>query len=155
MQHRRATAASMFQNGISRNTNCDIMVGFHKSSHSLKERFYWPGHLNDVHIWWLICKYCATRKTHSLALWAPLGSITVGYPTQVMAVDLVGPLPQSTNVDSCILVVSDYFTCWMEALQLPNQEASTIVEKLVDEVFLRSLSQNNYFATKYHSLSPS
>ena len=33
MQHRRATAVSMFQNGISRNTKCDIMVGFHKSSH--------------------------------------------------------------------------------------------------------------------------
>ena len=33
MQHRRATAASMFQNGISRNTKCDNMVGFPKSSH--------------------------------------------------------------------------------------------------------------------------
>ena len=28
MQHRRATAASLFQNGISRNTKCDIMAGF-------------------------------------------------------------------------------------------------------------------------------
>ena len=36
MQHRRATTASMFQNGISRNTKCDIMVGFPKSSHK-----YW------------------------------------------------------------------------------------------------------------------
>ena len=33
MQHRRATAASMFQNGISRNTKCDNMVDFPKSSH--------------------------------------------------------------------------------------------------------------------------
>ena len=33
MQHRRTTADSMFQNGISRNTKCDIMVGFPKSSH--------------------------------------------------------------------------------------------------------------------------
>ena len=36
MQHRRTTAASMFQNGISRNTKCDIMVGFPKSSHILE-----------------------------------------------------------------------------------------------------------------------
>ena len=34
MQHRRTTAASMFQNGISRNTKCDIMVSFPKSSHN-------------------------------------------------------------------------------------------------------------------------
>ena len=33
MQHRRATATLMLQNGISRNTECDIMVGFPKSSH--------------------------------------------------------------------------------------------------------------------------
>ena len=30
MQHRRATAASMLQSGISRNKKCDIMVGFPK-----------------------------------------------------------------------------------------------------------------------------
>ena len=32
MQHRRTTVASMLQNGISRNTKCDIMVSFPKSS---------------------------------------------------------------------------------------------------------------------------
>ena len=37
MQHRRTTVASMFQNGISRNTKCDIMVGFPKSSHKYGE----------------------------------------------------------------------------------------------------------------------
>ena len=35
MQHRRATAASVLQNGISQNTKCDNMVGFSKSSHIL------------------------------------------------------------------------------------------------------------------------
>ena len=40
MQHRRATAASMFQNGISRNTKCDIMVSFPKSSHKLSWNIY-------------------------------------------------------------------------------------------------------------------
>ena len=33
MQYRRATAASMFQDGISRNTKCDNLVGFLKSGH--------------------------------------------------------------------------------------------------------------------------
>ena len=33
MQHRRATAASMFQNGISQNTKCDNLDSFPKSSH--------------------------------------------------------------------------------------------------------------------------
>jgi len=51
-----------------------------------------------------------------------------------MAVDLVGPLPES---DIYIMVVGDYFSRWMEAISLPNQEAHTVAEKLVDKVFLR------------------
>ena len=54
-----------------------------------------------------------------------------------MAVDLVGPLPQSLIGNSYIMAVGDYFTKWMEALPVPNQEAVTVAEKLVDEVFLR------------------
>ena len=33
MQHKRTTAASMLQNGISQNTKCDVIVCFSKSGH--------------------------------------------------------------------------------------------------------------------------
>ena len=112
-------------------------LGQEKTLYRLKERFYWPGHFNEVRNWCLTCKDCATRKTHAPARRAPLGTVTAGYPTQVMAVDLVGPLPQSPNGNSYILVVGDYFTRWMEALPIPNQEATTVASKLVDEIFLR------------------
>ena len=54
-----------------------------------------------------------------------------------MAVDLLGPLPESAKGNRYVIVVGDYFSRWMEALPIPNQEASTVAEKLVDEVFLR------------------
>ena len=54
----------------------------------------------------------------------------------VVTIDLVGSLPESPNDNSYIFVVGDYVTRWMEALLLPNPEASTIVRKLVNEVFL-------------------
>ena len=53
-----------------------------------------------------------------------------------MAVDLLGSLPESTKGNRYVMVVGDYFSCWMEALPVPNQEPSTVAEKLVDEVFL-------------------
>ena len=56
---------------------------------------------------------------------------------QIVATDLVGPLPESDNRIKYILVVTDYFTHWVEAFSLPNQEASTVATKLVDGVFLR------------------
>ena len=58
---------------------------------------------------------------------------------QVIVVDIMGPLPESNNKNSyiCILVVGDYFTRWMAAFAIHDQEAATVahVQKLVDEVF--------------------
>ena len=35
-QHKRTAAASMFQNGISRNIKCAVKDGFHRDSHIYK-----------------------------------------------------------------------------------------------------------------------
>lgn len=56
---------------------------------------------------------------------------------QVIAVDIMGPLPESNNKNSYILVVGDYFTRWMAAFAIHDQEAATVAQKLVDEVFCR------------------
>ena len=112
-------------------------LGEVKTLSKLKERFYWPGHYNDIRDWCQTCKTCAKRKSPVPGRQAPMQTITAGYPTQVMAVDLLGPLPESKNGNRYVLVIGDYFSRWMEALPVPNQEASTVAEKLVDEVFLR------------------
>ena len=56
---------------------------------------------------------------------------------QLVAVDILGPLPQSEAGNSYILVAGDYFTRWMEAYPIPNQEATTVAKKLVDNMFCR------------------
>ena len=112
-------------------------LGQEKTLHRIKQRFYWPGYFNDVRNWCASCHSCTTRKTPAPSQHAPLGTITAGYPMQIVAADLLGPLPESENGNSYILVVADYFTRWMEAFALPNQEATTVANKLVDEVFLR------------------
>ena len=54
---------------------------------------------------------------------------------QIIAVDIVGPFSPVQSGNNYVLVVSDYFTKWMEAFAIPNQEAVTVAEKLVEEVF--------------------
>jgi transposase InsO family protein len=51
--------------------------------------------------------------------------------------DVVGPFPESTAGNTYVLVVADYFTRWVEAYPIPNQEATTVARKLVDEFFCR------------------
>ena len=37
--------------------------GVEKLLGKLKERFYWPGHYNDIHYWCSTCSDCVARKT--------------------------------------------------------------------------------------------
>ena len=56
---------------------------------------------------------------------------------QLVAVDILGPLPESRAGNSYVLVAADYFTRWVEAYPIPNQEAITVARKLTDELFCR------------------
>ena len=56
---------------------------------------------------------------------------------QLVAVDILGPLPESRQGNVYLLVVADYFTRWMEAYPIPNQEAATVAKVLTNEYFLR------------------
>jgi len=66
-----------------------------------------------------------------------MGTVTASYPMQIIATDLIGPLPESDTGNRYIMVVADYFTRYMEAFPLPNQEATTVARILVDEIFMR------------------
>lgn len=56
---------------------------------------------------------------------------------QLVAVDIMGPFPESKEGTSYIMVVADYFTRWMEAYPIPNQEESTVAQRLADEFFFQ------------------
>lgn len=112
-------------------------MGTAKTLGKLKERFYWPGHYNDTREWCLNCAVCATRKTPAPKPRAALVPVSVGFPLDLVAVDILGPLPESKSGNLYILVVGDYFTKWIEAYPIPNQEATTVGMKLVDEFFCR------------------
>ena len=111
-------------------------LGSDKTLCRLRERFYWPGYHNDVRDWCSTCGVCASRKDPTPKAKAPLTNILTGYPLQMVAMDIVGPFPESVAGNTYVLVVGDYFTRWMEAYPIPNQEATTVAKKLVNEFFL-------------------
>ena len=80
---------------------------------------------------------CATRKTTVPNARAGLQTIRAGYPMQIVCVDIMGPLPETERGSKYVLVVADYYTKWVEVYGIPNQEATTVAVKLVDEMFCR------------------
>ena len=61
----------------------------------------------------------------------------VGVPLERVAVDVMGPLPTSTSGNKYILILGDYFTKWVEAYPLENQQAETVAEVIVKEFVSR------------------
>ena len=108
-----------------------------KTLERLKARFYWPGYNKDVKLRCQRCQEYLKRKSPPRKRKAPMQTLTAGSPMQIVALDILGPLPKSTNGNQYILVIADYFTKWMEAYPIPNQEASTVAQTLVDHFFLR------------------
>lgn len=112
-------------------------LGEEKTLQKLKDRFYWPGYWKSVQEWCHTCPACSQRKTPTPKNLAPLQSVTVSSPMQMVAIDILGPLPLTVAGNKYILVAADYFTKWIEAYAIPNQEATTIAHKLLDEMFCR------------------
>ena len=80
------------------------------------------------------CTACNTQKGTTPRPRACLQSVQAGYPMHQVAIDIMGPFPESKSGNK-YLVVSDYFTKWVEAYGNANQEAYTITQILVDEFF--------------------
>ena len=49
----------------------------------------------------------------------------------------MGPLPETDEGSKYVLVAVDCYTRWMEVYGIPNQEATTVARRLVDETFCR------------------
>ena len=112
-------------------------LGVNKTLFKVRKRFYWPNMNHDVKMWILRCDKCARRKTSPKVKRAPLKQHLVGAPMERVAIDIMGPLPISRSGNRYIMVIVDYFTKWVEAYAIPNQEAFTVAEKFVNEFVTR------------------
>ena len=107
-------------------------LGISKTLGKLRERFFWTGQSLDVKKWCEACTTCSAKKGPPRKPRAPLQQYNVGYPGERVAVDVLGPLPETTAGNRYLLCVMDYFTKWPEAYAIPNQEAQTVADAIVE-----------------------
>ena len=112
-------------------------LGEAKTLREARERFYWPGMSRSVSDWCRTYPSCAAHKRTGRKRRGALQNMKTRYPLEIVAMDIVGPLPPSKSGNKYILVVSDYFTRWVEAFGIPKQEAVTVANCIVDSVFCR------------------
>ncbi|KRX54135.1 Retrovirus-related Pol polyprotein from transposon, partial [Trichinella sp. T9] len=113
--HARPSILEQLHNGI-----CGGHLGVKKTAEKVRSRYFWPGWYRDVNAWCDRCKAGARRKTPPIVNRAPMESIVVGNPMEIVAVDILGPVPRSKNGNSYIMV-----------------QAETVARKLVQQFVCR------------------
>ena len=112
------------------NTVLSAHMGVNKTIQKLRKKFYWYKMDLDIKLFIRGCPTCCRSKQPSTKPRAPLEDYRVGYPLDRVALDVMGPLPTTRNDNKYILVIGDYFTRWMEAYSLPNQQTEEVAKML-------------------------
>jgi hypothetical protein len=91
----------------------------------------------NLSFWISQCETCEENKPSHTAIRAPLGSMLVGALLDRIATDLLGPLPIPPRGNKSSLVITDYFTKWVEVFPVPDQTAVTCAQIILNDVICR------------------
>ena len=111
-------------------------LGARKMLHRIRRRYFWPQMKVEIKENILKCDKCATRSNASPKK-NKMQKYQVGRPMERVAMDILGPFHRSTRGNTYVLIVGDYFTKWIEAYPIPNQDAKTVADKLTLEFIAR------------------
>ncbi len=85
-------------------------LGEKRTTLRVSARFFWPYYRRDVCKWCRTCLLCQARKPPQPRPRAAMHQYRVGAPMERVAMDILGPLPESHLGNKYILIVGDYFT---------------------------------------------
>ena len=108
-------------------------LGVKKTLSKVRQRYFWYGLRKFVEYWCHKCDICASRKSPVCKPKAPMRQYSVGAPLERVAIDIMGPLPTSVSGNKYLLVIADYFTKFVHALPMKNQEADTVARTFVHD----------------------
>lgn len=111
--------------------------GVTKTLRRLRQSFYWGQARRDVEDFCRRCDLCTAHKGPLDQSHAQLQQLAVGAPMERVAVDVMGPFPRTERGNRYVLAAMDYFTKWPEAYAIPDQEAETVADVLVEGMFAR------------------
>ena len=109
----------------------DSVQGGHLGSNKTWNRakrsgFFWNSMRQSVREHVRECLICARNKTRGTAKNHPMLPQKTGHKFEMIGLDLVGPLPVTERRNKYMLVITDYWTRWCEAIPIPNKESATV-----------------------------
>jgi len=119
----------------------DDMLGGHcgylKTLNKVSQWYWWPKMKRDVKEWVQTCMVCQTHSRNYGPKIGKLAPVTAQYPFQILGMDILGSLPTTKRGNRSIILFTDYYTKWVEAYAIPNEEAITIANKMIKGIICR------------------
>ena len=110
-------------------------AGINKTVKRLRLSWYWPGLVADTRRLVRSCEICQAAKHSSTAQSGHRQRLHTGRPWQVVSVDLVGPFNTTPRDNTTVLVLTDHFTRWRDAIPLVDGTAEVVARALDHKVF--------------------
>ena len=124
-------APSTIRREIFKALHKDILAGHlgqTKTLEAVRSRFYWPHHRRDIKLWCKKCRRCQENQGRPMKRSkVPLTQKYGGVTFERVAFDILS-MVKSKKGNTCILMITDYFSKWAEAIPLPKHDARTIAE---------------------------
>lgn len=112
-------------------------LGMDKMYGKIKTRYHWRTMYKDIRDYCRSCYPCARQKRPQRNLRATLHPIMVTEPWEMLACDLISPLPQTRNYNEHLLVFTCMLTGFVEAFPLRKATAETVANVYMQEIVCR------------------
>ena len=116
------------------NHNSELQhFGENKTLARIKEKYYWPNVNKEIRDMTCKCETCQREKLTRIRPREPAFiPDTPKDPNDKVAMDIYGPLQLTSKGNQYVLSIQDVLTKYLTLIPLPNQQAQTIIEKLMD-----------------------
>lgn len=110
-----------------------LHAGQQKSFNMIRKTFFWPGCFRDVENYVRSCDKCAQFKGRIPK--RNMGSMEIpSGPTQIISMDILGPVKKSSKGHKFILTITDHFSRFMQMYPLKTITAEESAQKLIQYV---------------------
>lgn len=110
--------------------------GTERTLQLLRSRCFWPSMGQDVEKWCHQCQRCTLGKAIQPKVRPYWGTLQASQPNEILAIDFTVLEPASDGREN-VLVMTDIFTKYTQAVPTKDQRASTVAQTLVQHWFHR------------------
>lgn len=138
----------VYQYYVPKKFRADIMTSYHdhnlgghqgslKTFNRIRSKFFWPGYHRDVDKYVESCVTCQEASMTRPYANGPVSRMKVCYPFERVGIDVLGPLPVTSNGNRYIVMLVDHGSKWPEAFAVDKVNATVIANLLYSHVVCR------------------